>query len=91
MIPRHRVGRDFLGQRIASGLRVPPRCDASSFTPLYGVLPAQPQPEWYWLSVFGEPRTSRPPSCSRASMCIRGVVGMPFGKQFGDGAVLALG
>ena len=60
------------------GLRVPPRCDASSFMPLYGVLPAHAHPAWYWLSVFGEPRTSRPPISSRASMCMSTVVGMPF-------------
>ena len=29
------------GQRTAIGLRVPPRCEARSFIPLYGVLPAQ--------------------------------------------------
>ena len=46
--------------------------------PLYGVLPAHAQPAWYWLSTFGVPSTSRPPSSSSAWMCMSTVVGMPF-------------
>src|SRR5271154_529677 len=34
----------FAGQRIASGLRVPPKCAAISLVDLYGELPAQPHP-----------------------------------------------
>ncbi len=71
-------GLIFAGQRTAIGLRVPPKCDASSLVPLYGVLPAQAQPAWYMLSVFGEPSTSSPPRSSSASMCCSTVVGMPF-------------
>ena len=68
----------FAGQRIAIGLRVPPRCEASSFSPLYGVLPAHAQAAWYWLSTLGEPSTSRPPISFRALMCMSTVEGMPF-------------
>src|SRR5579863_5198548 len=66
------------GQRIAMGLRVPPKCEASNFVPLYGVLPAQAQAPWYWLSVLGEPSASRPPSSSSAWICCLTVVGIPF-------------
>src|SRR5271154_4196481 len=34
----------FAGQRIASGLRVPPKCAAISLVDLYGELPAQAHP-----------------------------------------------
>src|SRR4051794_33359403 len=40
------------GQRTTMGLRVPPKCEASSLVPLYGVLPAHPQPAWYWFSTL---------------------------------------
>ncbi len=71
-------GLILAGQRTAIGFRVPPKCEASSLVPLYGVLPAHPQPAWYWFSTFGVPSTSRPPSSSRALMCMSMVVGMPF-------------
>ena len=81
----------FAGQRTAIGLRVPPKCEASSFVPLYGVLPAQPQPAWYWLSTFGEPSTSRPPRSSSALMCMcDGGRDAVLGEQLADRAVLAL-
>jgi hypothetical protein len=66
----------FAGQRTASGLRVPPRSEASSFIPEYGVLPAHAA--WYWLSTLGVPSRSRPPISSRTLMCMSTVVGMPF-------------
>ncbi len=66
------------GQRTANGLRVPPRWEASSFIPLYGVLPAQAHPAWYMLSALAVPRASRPPISFIAWMCICTVDGMPF-------------
>src|ERR1700720_254974 len=71
-------GLILAGHRTAIGLRVPPKCEANSLVPLYGVLPAQAHPAWYMGSVFGEPSTSRPPISSRASMCCLMVVGIPF-------------
>src|SRR6516165_8173525 len=37
-------GLILAGQRTDIGLRVPPKCEARSFVPLYGVLPAHAQP-----------------------------------------------
>ena len=71
-------GLIFAGHDTAIGLRVPPKCAATSLVDLYGVLPAQAQPAWYMLSVFGEPRTSSPPRSFSALMCCSIVVGMPF-------------
>jgi hypothetical protein len=66
------------GQRTAIGLRVPPKCEAGSLVPLYGVLPAQAHPAWYMLSALGEPSASRPPSSASAAICCLTVLGMPF-------------
>src|SRR6516164_5935196 len=71
-------GLILASQRTDIGLRVPPKCEARSFVPLYGVLPAHPQPACYWLSVLGDPRTSSPPSSFSAAMCCGMVVGMLF-------------
>ena len=67
-----------LGHEMTIGLRVPPKCEATSLVWWNGVLPAQAQPAWYMLSVFGEPRASRPPIFSRAAICCSTVFGMPF-------------
>src|SRR6202044_1451544 len=37
----------FAGQRTAIGLRVPPKCAATSLVDLYGLLPAQAHPAGY--------------------------------------------
>ena len=66
------------GHEMTIGLRVPPKCDAISFVYWNGVLPAQAQPAWYMLSVFGPPSASRPPIFSSAASCCSTVFGMPF-------------
>ncbi len=66
------------GHEMTIGLRVPPKCEAISFVYWNGVLPAQAQPAWYMLSVFGPPSASRPPIFSSAASCCSTVLGMPF-------------
>ena len=66
------------GHDTAIGCRVPPKWAATTLVDLYGVLPAQAQPAWYMLSVFGDPRTASPPRSSSALMCCSTVDGMPF-------------
>ena len=60
------------------GLRVPPKCEATSLVCWNGVFPAQAQPAWYMLSVLGPPSASRPPSLSSAAICCSMVLGMLF-------------
>ena len=66
------------GQDTASGVRVPPKCEATSLVAWYGVLPAHAQPAWYMLSALLVPRTSRPPSSFSARMWSLTSLGMPF-------------
>ena len=66
------------GHETTSGLRVPPKWEATSFVYWNGVSPAHAQPAWYMLSVSGPPMALRPPSPSRASSCCCVVFGMPF-------------
>src|SRR5271154_5026227 len=66
------------GQRIANGLRVPPKCAAINLVDLYGELPAQPHAAWYMFSTLGPPKASSPPSVSNTLICCSVVVGMPF-------------
>ena len=66
------------GHEIAIGLRVPPKCDATSLVWWNGVLPAHAQPAWYMLSIFGPPSASRPPSPSSAAICCSIVFGILF-------------
>ena len=51
-----------LGHETTSGLRVPPKCAATNFVDLNGVLPAHAHPAWYMLSTFGPPSAGIPPS-----------------------------
>src|SRR5208337_3150868 len=51
-----------IGQETTIGLRVPPKCAATSLVDRKGVLPAHAQPAWYMLSTLGEPRAGSPPT-----------------------------
>ena len=73
-----RSGLMPLGHEMTIGLRVPPKCEATSLVWRNGVLPAQAQPAWYMLSVLGLPSASRPPIFSSAASCCSTVFGMPF-------------
>ena len=66
------------GQEMTIGLRVPPKCAATSLVDRNGVLPAHAQPAWYMLSTFGPPRTGNPPILFIAAICCSMVFAMLF-------------
>ena len=60
-----------LGQETTIGLRVPPKCAATSLVDRNGVLPAHAQPAWYMLSTLGQPRAGSPPTFVSAAILYR--------------------
>ena len=80
------------GHETTIGLRVPPKCAATSLVDRNGVLPAHAQPAWYMLSVLGEPRAGSPPRfVERGDLLLDRVRDVVLGEQFADASLLPLG
>ena len=80
------------GQEMTIGLRVPPKCAATSLVERNGVLPAQAQPAWYMLSIFGPPRAGKSAErVHRRDLLLDRVRDVVLGEQLADAPLLALG
>ena len=80
------------GHEMTIGLRVPPKCAATSLVDRNGVLPAHAQPAWYMLSIFGPPRAGKPADLvQRRDLLLDRVRDVVLGEQFADAPLLAFG